>query len=104
VEHWHTAARHGEAAAATALDAGEPFAPVPFWWTDIYGVKVQFAGRCIGADRVELGDDDPSQHTFAARYWRSDELVAVVAAGQPRIVAEGRRQLESNAWERGLAA
>jgi 3-phenylpropionate/trans-cinnamate dioxygenase ferredoxin reductase component len=103
VEHWHTAARHGEAAAASALDAGEPFAPVPFWWTDVHGMKLQFAGHCVGWDEVELDDGIPG-HGFVAHYRRAGEVVAVAAAGQPRAVAATRRQLESNVIEGSLVA
>jgi 3-phenylpropionate/trans-cinnamate dioxygenase ferredoxin reductase component len=103
VEHWDTAARHGDAAAAAALDGEDPFAPVPFWWTDVHGVKLQFAGRCDAWDRVEV-EDGPSPHEFAARYWHRDELVAVTAVGQPRVVAQGRRQLEMNTTEGSFVA
>jgi NADPH-dependent 2,4-dienoyl-CoA reductase/sulfur reductase-like enzyme len=34
IEHWDVAMRHGEAAAAAALGSDEPFAPLPYFWSD----------------------------------------------------------------------
>jgi len=92
VEHWDTARRHGAAAAAAALGAEDAFAPLPFFWSDQHGVKLQLVGRPDGADRVEVEDLDPPR-TFVVRYLRGATLLAVLAAGLPRAVAAARKEL-----------
>jgi 3-phenylpropionate/trans-cinnamate dioxygenase ferredoxin reductase subunit len=96
VEHWDTARRHGDAAAAAALGAGEPFDALPFFWSDQHGTKLQWVGLAPRWDRVEI-EDGPAPGTFAARYWADDRLVAMLAAGQPRAIAEARRELMQTA-------
>ncbi|MXZ30211.1 MAG: oxidoreductase, partial [Acidimicrobiia bacterium] len=47
VEHWDNAVEQGMAAARRLLAAGgatEPFAPVPWFWSDQYDRKIQLAG------------------------------------------------------------
>ena len=98
VEHWDTAARHGAAAARSALGAGAPFAPVPFFWSVQHGVRLQCVGHPAGWDVVEVDDLDPPQ-SFVARYQRDGRLLATFAAGNPRAVASARRRLEAEEEE-----
>ena len=91
IEHWDTARRHGAAAAASALDAGEPFAPLPFFWSDQHGVKLQWVGHAPTWDEVEIGDEGPA--SFVARYSLRGRLAGVLTAGQPRALAAARREL-----------
>jgi NADPH-dependent 2,4-dienoyl-CoA reductase/sulfur reductase-like enzyme len=93
IEHWDTARRHGAAAAAAVLGEGEPFAPLPFFWSDQHGVKFQWVGYAPSWDAVELEHGD-EPHAFTARYRSGDRLVAVLGAGQPRAVAAARRELQ----------
>ena len=71
VEHWDTAARHGAAAAAAALGHDEPFAPVPFFWSDQHGVKLQSVGYAPDWDELEIEDGPaPGQlHRPLPRRW-----------------------------------
>jgi NADPH-dependent 2,4-dienoyl-CoA reductase/sulfur reductase-like enzyme len=94
VEHWDTAGRHGKAAAAGALGIEQPFSPVPFFWTDQYGIKFQWVGHAAGWDRVDLKDDEDSPHRFVAHYRRRGRLVAVFAAANPPVIARARRELQ----------
>lgn len=91
VEHWDTASRHGAAAAKAVLGHAEPFAPLPFFWSDQHGVKFQWAGHAPEWDDVRVEGDDPGR--FAARYFRSGELIGVLTAGQPRVFAKLRAEL-----------
>jgi len=95
VEHWDTAARHGTAAAAGVLGDDEPFAPVPFFWSDQHGVKLQSVGSTDGWDEVELEDGDAPE-SFVARYRARDRLVAVFAAGQPKAIARARKEIQAS--------
>jgi 3-phenylpropionate/trans-cinnamate dioxygenase ferredoxin reductase component len=101
VEHWDTARRHGAAVAGAALGDDTPFAPLPFFWSDQHGVKLQWVGYAASWDEVEIDDGD--EPGFLARYRRGGRLVAVFAAGRPRAIAAARRELLTETTEVGQA-
>lgn len=81
-------ARAEDAAAAGAEDAGpaperRPFAPVPYFWSDQYAVKIQAYGLTAGADRVETTVLDRAARRALALYGRDGSAVGVLAAGLP---------------------
>jgi 3-phenylpropionate/trans-cinnamate dioxygenase ferredoxin reductase subunit len=92
VEHWDTAARHGAAAARSALGDHEPFSPVPFFWSVQHGVRLQWVGHAVEGDEVVVEDGESG--AFVAWYRRAGRLVAAFAAGAPRAVAAARRELQ----------
>jgi 3-phenylpropionate/trans-cinnamate dioxygenase ferredoxin reductase component len=92
VEHWDTAARHGAAAARSALGDHEPFAPVPFFWSVQHGVRLQWVGHAVEGDEIVV--EDGQSGAFVAWYRRAGRLVAAFAAGAPRAVAAARRELQ----------
>jgi NADPH-dependent 2,4-dienoyl-CoA reductase/sulfur reductase-like enzyme len=93
VEHWDTAARHGAAAARSALGDEQPFAPIPFFWSVQHGVRLQWVGHAVEGDEV-LVEDGGAPGCFVASYRRAGRLVAAFAGGAPRAVAAARRELQ----------
>jgi 3-phenylpropionate/trans-cinnamate dioxygenase ferredoxin reductase subunit len=92
-EHWDTAIRHGEAAAAAALGSDEPFAPLPYFWSDQHGTKLQWVGHAPAWDEVEIEDD--AEPGFVARYRSAGRLAGVLTVGRPRACAAARRELQN---------
>ena len=107
VEHWTNAAEQGQAAAENLLageGAGTPFAPVPFFWSDQYDVKIQFVGRARPGDDVEVVDGSLEAHRFVALYGRAGRLVGCLGFSRPRLVMMYRRLLaEGASWDEALA-
>ena len=95
VEHWDTAARHGAAAAASVLGHHEPFAPVPFFWSDQHGVKLQSVGYAPDWDELEV-EDGEVPGSFVARYRAQGQLAAAFAAGQPKTIARARKEIQAS--------
>ncbi|MFG1926724.1 NAD(P)/FAD-dependent oxidoreductase [Cryptosporangium sp. NPDC048952] len=93
VEHWTHAREHGAAVAAGLLGEPVEYDPVPYVWSEQYGVMVQFAGFVRPGDDVEVVDGDPSEHRFVAAYRREGKLVAVLGARIPRTFVRLRREL-----------
>jgi len=99
VEHWSiptdTARR-----AAPALVAGltgrdldpAPFAPVPSFWSDQYGLRVQSFGALGIADTVKLIEGDLDGE-FVAGYERDGVLVGVVGIGLMKHLLEYRAEI-----------
>ncbi|WP_330236886.1 NAD(P)/FAD-dependent oxidoreductase [Streptomyces sp. NBC_00566] len=99
-EHW-TSATEQPRVAVTNLLAGCTLAaprPVPYFWSDQYGSRIQFAGRYRAGDTVrvtegELLDQGPGEAGFLARYERDGHTVAVLAVDRPRPFTRARREL-----------
>ena len=108
VEHWSNAVEQGsyvaERLAGTDLGA-QPFAPVPFFWSDQYGVKIQFAGRMRPDDEVRLVAGSLAERKFTALYGRAGRLSGVLAWSRPRDLAKYRRLIAAaTSFESALAA
>ncbi|MFI8390863.1 NAD(P)/FAD-dependent oxidoreductase [Streptomyces sp. NPDC085540] len=100
VEHWTGARERPDAAVAALLSRGaaEPGVPrPPYFWSDQYGVKIQFAGHAAGADGVTVEEGALGDRSFLAVYRRAGQPVAVLAMNQPRLFMRWRKQLASAA-------
>ncbi|WP_151475836.1 NAD(P)/FAD-dependent oxidoreductase [Streptomyces albicerus] len=106
VEHW-TGARERPAAAAAALLSGgtAPFTPPrpPYFWSDQYGVRIQFSGHAAQADSVTIEDGDPADRSFLAVYRRAGHPVAVLGMDRTKLFTRWRRQLATAAAPVGTA-
>lgn len=92
IEHWDTAGKHGAAVARASLGIGEPFTPLPFFWSDQYDVKFQWVGRTATGDTVEIDGDSATD--FTARYYDDQKrLTAAFLANRPRELPALRREL-----------
>ncbi|MEU1259696.1 FAD-dependent oxidoreductase [Streptomyces chartreusis] len=100
VEHWTGARERPDAAVAALLAGGavEPGVPrPPYFWSDQYGVKIQFAGHAAGADSVTIEDGTPDERNVLAVYRRSGIPVAVLGMNQPRLFTRWRKQITATA-------
>ncbi len=95
VEHWTGAQERPALAVAGLLDASAPKQSVslPYFWSDQYGVKIQFAGNSRDADRVQFEAGTADEHSFLAVYYRGEDPVAVLVTNQPRLFTKWRRHL-----------
>jgi 3-phenylpropionate/trans-cinnamate dioxygenase ferredoxin reductase component len=100
VEHWSNAVEQGAAAARRLLagpDEAEPFAPVPYFWSDQYDTKIQFVGRCTANDEVRVVDGSVEERRFVALFGRKGRLVGALAFNRPRLLMAYRRLLANGA-------
>ncbi|MBC9731544.1 FAD-dependent oxidoreductase [Streptomyces sp. TRM68367] len=96
VEHWTGARERPDAAVATLLSWGatEPSVPrPPYFWSDQYGVKIQFVGHAAGADSVTIEEGTPDDRNVLAVYRRAGHPVAALGMNQPRLFTRWRKQL-----------
>lgn len=100
VEHWSNAVEQGsyvaERLAGSDVGAG-PFAPVPFFWSDQYDVKIQFAGRMRPDDEVRVVAGSLAERKFTALYGRAGRLSGVLTFSRPRDLAKYRRLVAERA-------
>ncbi|MGW4909364.1 NAD(P)/FAD-dependent oxidoreductase [Streptomyces sp. NPDC004270] len=100
VEHWTGALERPAAAVAALLAYGatEPGVPrPPYFWSDQYGVKIQFVGHAAGADEVTVEEGSTDERSFLAVYRRAGRPVAVLGMNQPRLFTRLRKQFGTTA-------
>ncbi|MET9788725.1 NAD(P)/FAD-dependent oxidoreductase [Streptomyces canus] len=100
IEHWTGARERPDAAVATLLAGGavDPGVPrPPYFWSDQYGVKIQFAGYAVGADTVTVEAGTADHRDVLAVYRRAGNPVAVLGMNQPRLFTRWRKQLATAA-------
>jgi len=99
-EHWTSATEQPRVAVANLL-AGhttQTLRSLPYFWSDQYGARIQFAGRRQDGDTVritegELADGTPSEGGFLALYERNGRTTAVLSMDRPRPFMRARREL-----------
>lgn len=100
IEHWEVAANAG-AAAARSLLAGRSeaasFTPVPYFWSDQYGIRIQVLGNPGGDDEMVITEGSFQEGKFVAVYGRAGRLRAVMAIGKPRQLMGFRPLLQNGA-------
>jgi 3-phenylpropionate/trans-cinnamate dioxygenase ferredoxin reductase component len=107
IEHWQVAAEAGVAAGRSVV-AGRSdapsFTPVPYFWSDQYGIRLQVLGNPGGTDDVHVAGGSLDEGKFVALFGRAGRLRAVVAIGRPRQLMGFRPLLESGcSWDDALA-
>ncbi len=97
-EHWTSALEQPAVAVARLLGGVASVPPrrtVPYFWSDQYGTRLQFAGHRREGDVVRIVDGDPDDRSFLAVYERAGHPVAVLGMNQPKLFTRWRRQLGS---------
>ncbi len=98
VEHWTGAVERPAAAVAALLAGGGVESGVPrppYFWSDQYGVKIQFAGYAGVSDSVTVEAGAVGERNVLAVYRRAGEAVAVLGMNQPRLFVRWRKQLSA---------
>ena len=99
VHHWDNALQGPRTVAVNIVGraAGEApavYDPVPYFWSEQFGRFVQYAGHHAAADTT-LWRGDPSGPAWTVCWLRGERLVALLAVGRPRDLAQGRRLIDS---------
>jgi len=106
LEHWTNATEQGVHAARRLLGHDEPFAPVPFVWSDQYDRKIQTVGL-VSADAdvdVRIAHGTLDERQFVALFGRNGRLSGALGFNRPRFVMQYRRIIaERGSWDDALA-
>jgi 3-phenylpropionate/trans-cinnamate dioxygenase ferredoxin reductase subunit len=73
VEHWANALNQGPAAARSMLDAGEPYARIPYFFSDQFDLGMEYSGHATSWDRVVFRGDVAGREFMA--FWMNGERV-----------------------------
>jgi len=91
LENRTNATEQASAVAANILGADQPYAPIPYMWTDQFDAKIQVHGLLSADAEVTVVDGDPADRRFVARYSRDGSVVGVLGWNMPKQ-ARLRRQ------------
>jgi hypothetical protein len=85
IEHRTNAAEQGMSIAKRIVhgETEPPFAPVPYFWSDQYHVKLQAFGHLRAHEEMRVVEGSLEEHAFVAAFRRGDRVVGVLAAGMP---------------------
>ncbi|MEU9171728.1 FAD-dependent oxidoreductase [Streptomyces sp. NPDC048420] len=109
IEHRTNAAEQGMAAARNLLaaeGARKPFAPVPYFWSDQYDMKIQAYGFLRGHDEVAVVEGDLAERRFVAAYRTGDRVSGALAVGMPpKAIRQWRQAIVTGAaWRETVGA
>ena len=93
-EHWEAAARSGSEAARAMLGLAPGRPVLSSFWSDQYGLRIQYVGHSRDGDLVEI-DGAPAQRDYAAVYRRAGRPVAALLVGRPHALPAARDLIES---------
>lgn len=91
--HWEAAARQGASAARLMLGLEPDELPPASFWTDQYGLRIQYVGRSGPSDALTI-EGDPDRHDFTATYTRAGHVTAVLLVNRPRALPAARSLIE----------
>lgn len=92
-EHWDAAARQGMAVARAIAGEDPDPNPLPSFWSDQYGLRIQYVGHAEAADDVTV-EGQPSERDFAVVYTQEEQPVGALVVGRPRDFARLRKEIE----------
>jgi 3-phenylpropionate/trans-cinnamate dioxygenase ferredoxin reductase subunit len=94
IEHRMNATEQGTAAARNLLRGDvEPFAPLPYFWTDQYHVKIQVHGHPSPGSEAAIEEGSPADGKFVALYRIDGAPTAVLGWNAPARIPRYRRLL-----------
>ena len=104
VEHWINATEMGRAAAQSLLEgrkAALPFMPVPRFWSEQHGLRIQAAGNpSLGTERRSLWPDTSGGRSVTAYSNKAGRVVGVVGVdSSPAFLRHAEAMLAQSPWE-----
>ncbi|WP_407553567.1 FAD-dependent oxidoreductase [Streptomyces sp. Pv4-95] len=96
IHHWDNALQGPRTVAENIARGAAPgmvYDPVPYFWSEQFGRFVQYAGHHPAADTL-VWRGDPAGAAWTVLWLREGALVALLAVGRPRDLAQGRKLIE----------
>ena len=99
VEHWTNAVEQANAAVATLLDgdAAPSYTPLPYFWSDQFDVKLQFAGEITPGDSLRVEQGSVLGRDLVAVWGKNGKMTAVLTANNPAVFIRTRRAIAQGA-------
>jgi NADPH-dependent 2,4-dienoyl-CoA reductase/sulfur reductase-like enzyme len=105
IEHWDNAIRHAHHVAESLFGTPAAYRPVPWFWSDQFGRKLQVLGSARTYDEFRFVKGTPDDNSFFGLYRRGRRLVAAASLSSSKAMLTVRPLLDRDAsWDEALAA
>jgi NADPH-dependent 2,4-dienoyl-CoA reductase/sulfur reductase-like enzyme/nitrite reductase/ring-hydroxylating ferredoxin subunit len=95
VEHWVVAQRQGQAAARNMLGPRQPFAAVPFFWSQHYDLVINYVGHAETFDTATI-EGSLESRDCAVTYRRGERTLAVATISRDLQSLQAERAMENS--------
>jgi 3-phenylpropionate/trans-cinnamate dioxygenase ferredoxin reductase subunit len=93
-EHWTSAVEQADVVAERVIQGkAEPFAPIPYVWTDQFDLRIAIAGEIREGDEMRICLGTLEDDRFLALFGREGKLSAAVGFKRPRQLNACRRKM-----------
>ena len=82
--------------AKAIMGAPEPYAAMPWFWSNQYDLKLQTVGLCQGHDDLVVRGD-PAARSFSVVYLKQGRVIALDCVNAVKDYVQGRKLIESGA-------
>lgn len=96
IESVQNASDQAATAAKAILGRPEPYAAVPWFWSNQYDLKLQTVGLLGGHDEA-IVRGDPATRSFSIVYLKRGRVIALDCVNQVRDYVQGRKLIETGA-------
>lgn len=93
LESWQNAQNQAVAVGKTVCGKAEPYADLPWFWSDQFDLNLQMAGLPLTWDHAVVRGD-MAEENFAVFYVQADHVVGISTINRPRDMSIGRRLIE----------
>jgi 3-phenylpropionate/trans-cinnamate dioxygenase ferredoxin reductase subunit len=94
LESWENAQNQGIAAGKSMLDRGEPYAEIPWFWSDQHDANIQMMGLPENWDHAATRGS-PRGGEFVTFYLRAGLIVGAISVNNPRDLRFARRLMQA---------
>lgn len=95
LESWDNAQNQAIAVARAALDGGEPYGEIPWFWSDQYDVNLQILGLPpAGVEPAQRGD--PAEGACMWFFWRDGRIASAIAVNGPREIRIAKKWMHES--------
>jgi 3-phenylpropionate/trans-cinnamate dioxygenase ferredoxin reductase subunit len=93
VEHWDDALHAPAVAVGTLLGGAQVHDPVPYFWSEQLGHRLQHAGHAGPSASPVLRGEPGSPEGWSVGWLEGERLVALLAVDRPRDLTQARRRI-----------
>ena len=94
LESWENAQNQGIVAGRALLDLAEPYAEIPWFWSDQFDANIQMIGLPENWDST-VTRGEPKSDEFITFYLKHDQIIGAISINDPRNLRFAKRLMQA---------